>query len=165
MSETALGATIYAIDSSSLMDWQARFYPVDVFHGLVARMDGLVLAGLMLAPKLVREEIEIVGTAGLNRWCDQHAEMFVPNADVLERAQAIQGLFPGLLDPKAEYEEADAYVVALAESRGGTVVSQETSAAEKRNPKRTHYIPDVCRDLGLPCINLLGLMRREKWSF
>jgi hypothetical protein len=26
-------------------------------------------------------------------------------------------------------------------------------------------IPDVCRDLGIPCINLLGLMRREKWTF
>ena len=43
-------------------------------------------------------------------------------------------------------------------------VSQETSAAEKRNAKRTHYIPDVCRDLGIPCIYLLGLMRREKWT-
>jgi hypothetical protein len=45
------------------------------------------------------------------------------------------------------------------------VLSQETSAAEKRNPKRSYYIPDVCRDLGVPCYNLLGLMRREKWAF
>jgi len=28
-----------------------------------------------------------------------------------------------------------------------------------------HYIPDVCRDLDIPCINLLGLMRREHWTF
>jgi hypothetical protein len=69
------------------------------------------------------------------------------------------------MDPRVPYQSADAYVIALAKVKNGTVVSQETSAAEKKNPKRTHYIPDVCRDLGIPCINLLGLMRREKWTF
>lgn len=89
--------------------------------------------------------------------------MFVPLSDVLVEAQSIQNRFPGLRDPKAEYEEADAYVIALAKLQDGIVVTQETSAAEKRNPKRTHFIPDVCRELGLPCISLLGLMRREGW--
>jgi len=69
------------------------------------------------------------------------------------------------LNPKAEYEEADAYVIALAKLRDGIVVTQETSAAEKNQPKRTHFIPDVCRELGLHCITLLGLMRREGWKF
>lgn len=68
-------------------------------------------------------------------------------------------------DPKAEYEEAEAYVIALAQLRSGIVVTQETSAAEKRNPRRPMFIPDVCRELGLPCISLLGLMRREGWEF
>jgi hypothetical protein len=36
-------------------------------------------------------------------------------------------------------------------------------ASEKRKAAKDHYIPDVCRELGVPCINLLGLMRREKW--
>ena len=66
-------------------------------------------------------------------------------------------------DPKAEFEEADAYVIALSQQRGGIVVTQETPAAEKQQPRRTHFIPDVCRELGIPCISLLGLMRREKW--
>ena len=64
-----------------------------------------------------------------------------------------------------ERDPADAYVVALARMRGGIVVTQETPAAEKRNPKRTHFIPDVCRELGISCISLLGLMRREGWTF
>ncbi|MBN9690072.1 MAG: DUF4411 family protein [Verrucomicrobia bacterium] len=80
-------------------------------------------------------------------------------------AQPIQNQFAGLRDPKAEYEEADAYVIALAKLRGGIVVTQETPAAEKRNPKRTHFIPDVCRELGIACISLIGLMRREGWKF
>jgi hypothetical protein len=33
----------------------------------------------------------------------------------------------------------------------------------KSASRHDHYIPDVCRELGVPCINLLGLMRRERW--
>jgi Domain of unknown function (DUF4411) len=164
MSDSTAGL-LYSIDSSSLMDWQARFYPVDVFSGLVGRMDGLMAAGRLVAPALVREEIEKVGTTGLKAWATTNSAIFVPTKDVLQQAQSIQGLFPDLLDPKAEFEEADAYVIALARMRDGIVVTQETTAAEKRSPRRTHYLPDVCRDLGIPCINLLGMMRREGWQF
>lgn len=38
------------------------------------------------------------------------------------------------------------------------------AAPPKRNPKRTHFIPDVCREMGIPCFNLLGLMRKEGWT-
>jgi hypothetical protein len=79
-------------------------------------------------------------------------------------AASIESRYPDLLDPKSPHQSADAYVIALAKVKDGVVVSQETSAAEKKSAKRTHYIPDVCRDLGVPCINLLGLMRREHWT-
>jgi hypothetical protein len=147
------------------MDWQARYFPPDVFTGLIKRVEALVLDGRFIAPALVKEEVGAVGTAGLIAWTENNAGIFVPTTEVLAEAQTIQNQFAGLRDPKAEYEEADAYVIALARMRGGTVVTQETPAAEKRNPKRTHFIPDVCRELGIPCISLLGLMRREGWKF
>jgi hypothetical protein len=165
MSDRPADAPIYSIDTNSLMDWQYRFYPGEIFPGLIASMESLAKAGRLLAPALVREEIESVGTAGLRDWCKGQAGIFVPTGALLAEAHSIQGQFPGLLDPKAEHEEADAYVIALARTRNGVVVTQETAAAEKRNPKRSHFIPDVCRDLGIPCINLLGLMRREGWTF
>lgn len=147
------------------MDWQGRYYPTDVFAGLVGRVETLVTGGRFLAPALVRDEIEAVGTAELSRWVESHEAVFVATEEVLAEAQTIQNQFAGMRDPRAEYEEADAYVIALARLRGGIVVTQETSAAEKRNPKRTHYIPDVCRELGISCISLLGLIRREGWRF
>lgn len=158
-------ATIYSIDTNSLMDWQARYFPADVFPGLFANMDQLVASNRLVAPELVREEAAKVGTTGLQEWVEAHASMFVGTSTLLQRAIAIQGQFPGLRDPKAEFEEADAYVIALAQLRGGIVVSQETSASEKHRPRRTHYIPDVCRELGISCFNLLGLMRSERWKF
>lgn len=157
--------TIYSIDTNVLMDWQARHYPTDLFPGLVAKIEATVQAGRWLAPELVEEETGIVGTDELRAWTKSHKRMFIPMAKTLTDGMAIQARFPGLRDPKAEYEEADAFVIALAQQRGGIVVTQETSAAEKNKPKRTHFIPDVCRDLGVPCINLQGFMRREGWKF
>lgn len=147
------------------MDWQGRYFPPDVFPGLVDRVEELIAAGRFISPALVKEEVAAVGTADLITWTENHTDIFVPIVTLLTEAQAIQNQFAGLSDPKAEYEEADAYVIALAKIRAGTVVTQETPAAEKRNPKRTHFIPDVCRELGISCISLLGLMRRERWKF
>ena len=156
---------IYSVDSSSLMDWQARNYTTDVFAGLIAAIDALIAAERFIAPALVKEEIGAVGTAELIDWTENHSGVFVPNALVLAETLSIQNQFTGLRDPKAAYEEADAYVIALAKMRNGIVVTQETPAAEKRNPRRTHFIPDVCREMGIHCISLLGLMRREAWRF
>ena len=155
---------LYSVDTNVLMEWQFRAYPTDIFESLVAKVDALIGEKRFLAPELVDEELGAVGTAALVAWAKARKAMFVPLADVLVEAQSIQSRFPGLRDPKAEYEEADAYVIALAKLRDGIVVTQETSAAEKKNPKRTHFIPDVCRELGLPCISLLGMMRRESWK-
>lgn len=154
----------YSIDTNSFMDWQARYYPTDVFASVVDRFDRLIADKRLFSPALVKEEIGAVGTTELIAWADARQFIFVPTQQILGEAQAIQRRFPGLLDPKAEYEEADAYVIALARIRGGFVVTQETTAAEKRNPKRSHFIPDVCREMGIPCVNLLGLMRRENWK-
>lgn len=154
---------VYSIDTNSFMDWQARYYPTDVFKSLDAKLNALVGTGRIRAPALVREELDSVGTPELTGWAKVNAGIFVPTEDLLVDALAIQNQFPGLRDPKAEYEEADAYIIALARSRDGIVVTQETPASEKNRPRRTHFIPDVCRELGVPCISLLGLMRREKW--
>lgn len=147
------------------MDWQARYYPADVFAGLLGEVDTLIAVGRLFAPALVREELSSVGTGDLKAWAKARPDIFVPTGDLLAEAQAIQNAFPGLRDPKAEFEEADTYVVALAKLRDGIVITQETPAAEKHNPRRTHFIPDVCREMGIPCFNLLGLMRREGWKF
>lgn len=155
---------MYSLDTSFFMDWQARYYPLDVFRSLEEKIDQLIGAGDCTAVALVKEEIDSVGTPGLQTWAKGHASLFVPLTPEIQRAGAsIEARYPDLLDPKSPYQSADAYVIAVAQLGGGIVVSQETSAAEKRKAPKDHYIPDVCRELGVPCINLLGLMRRERW--
>jgi hypothetical protein len=157
---------MYSLDTSVFMDWQARFYPPDIFVSLGKKIDELIRVNQCGAVELVREEIEAVGTPELREWARKHRTLFIPLDPVMQiEAASIESRYPDLMDPKVPYQSADAYVIALAKVRGGVVVSQETSAAEKKSAKRNHYIPDVCRDLGIPCINFLGLMRREKWIF
>lgn len=146
------------------MEWQAGYYPTDVFPSLLGRIDTLIHEKRFTAPALVKEELNAVGTAELAAWADNRPDVWIPTENLLAGALAIQNRFPGLRDPKADFEEADAFVIALAQVQNGIVITQETSAAEKRNPKRTHFIPDIFRELGVPCISLLGLMRKEGWK-
>jgi len=155
---------LYAVDTNVFMDWQFRHYPTDIFPSLLSRVDALIAEERFIAPALVDEELRKVGTAELTTWADTHSSIWMPHEEMLALALTIQGRFPGLLDPKAEFEEADAYVIALAQLRDGIVVTQETSATEKRNPRRPMFIPDVCRELGVHCITFQGLMRREGWQ-
>ncbi len=157
---------MYSLDTSFFMDWQARYYPLDLFVGFEHRVEHLIDRGECSAVELVREELEAVGTPDLKVWIARHKTLFVNLApEVQLEAASIQSRYPELMDPKGLHDSADAFVIALARSVGGIVVSQETSAAEKHRSKQSYYIPDVCRSLGVPCINLLGLMRREKWTF
>ncbi|TVP79358.1 MAG: DUF4411 family protein [Puniceicoccaceae bacterium] len=165
MIDPAVPKPLYVVDTNIFMDWQARYYPTAVFVSLVGKIDELIQEKRLRAPALVQEELDAVGTNQLSDWAQARKEIWIPNENLFAETMTIQGQFPGLLDPKAEYEEADAYVIGLAQQQDGIVVTSETPAGEKRKPKREFFIPDVCRELGIPCINLLGLMRREKWTF
>jgi hypothetical protein len=58
------GKRMYSFDTSVFMDWQARFYPPDVFISLVGRIEGLIVAGQYSAVELVKEEIDAVSSQG-----------------------------------------------------------------------------------------------------
>lgn len=154
----------YSFDTSALMDWHARFYPPDIFPSLESHLVQLIAAGRLRAVQLVQEEVRAVGTPDLQHWIRSQKGLFVTMSVEIQRAGAeIERQYPDLMDERGLHESADAYVIAFARLTDGVVVTQETSAAEKRNPKKRHFIPDVCRDLGVTCVNLLGMMRREHW--
>ena len=158
------GAPAYVVDTSALMDWHDRFYPPDVFASLVGHYDGLIANGRLVSVELVQDEVNAMGSQLLQAWAKSRKTIFDPTVNHLAEALAIESQFPALLDPNAQYDEADAYVIALAKLQNAVVVTAETSALQKRKPKRALYIPDVCAALGMTCINVLGMMRREGWK-
>jgi hypothetical protein len=156
---------MYSLDTSIFMDWQARYYPIDVFESLRTQMEALIASGEAQAVELVREELKAVAPPTVQEWAKAQSGLFIPLDAELQAAGAeIEARYPDLADHRGIHQSADAYVIGLARVRSGTVVSQETPAAEKKNARYDHYIPDVCREVGIPCISLLGLMRQQRWK-
>ena len=123
---------MYSLDTSMFMDWQARLLPSRRLSVVGRELRQLINAGECAAVALVKEEIDSVGTPGLQAWAKGKAGLFVPlTTEIQQAGAAIEAMYPDLLDAKSPYQSADAYVIALAQIRNGVVVSQETSAAEK----------------------------------
>lgn len=157
---------MYSIDTNIYLDWWVRRYPEDVFPIVRAGIEGLVANGRWNAVQGVAHEIVHVGTPQLQSWAKANKGHFHKHdAALVAEANAISARFPGMIDLYARHDEADRYVIALAKLKSWVVVSHETPARTKKNPPRTHYIPDVCSALNIRCIDLLELMRREKWVF
>ena len=49
---------MYSLDTSVFMDWQARYYPLDVFRSLELKIDELIASGELASVQLVKEEID-----------------------------------------------------------------------------------------------------------
>lgn len=157
---------MYSIDTNIYLDWWVRRYPEDVFPSVRGQIEMLITGGKWIAVERVADEIQHVAPSPLKAWARANKSQFYRHdAALIAEANAITTRFPGLIDPYARHDEADRYVIALAKLKGCAVVSHETPARSKKYAPRTHYIPDVCNALGIPCIDLLDLMRREKWAF
>lgn len=71
---------MYSVDTSFFMDWQARYYPLDVFVTLTARVEQLIKGNDFKAIELVKEEINAIGTPDLKTWAGSHKTLFVPSS-------------------------------------------------------------------------------------
>jgi hypothetical protein len=88
---------MYSLDTSFLMDWQARYYPLDLFPGLSARVEAMIADKRCHAVDLVREELDAVGTPDLKAWAASHAGLFLPlSPDVQVEAATIEARYPDL---------------------------------------------------------------------
>jgi hypothetical protein len=157
---------MYSVDTNIFLDWWVRRYPDDVFPSIRTRIESLIAAGKWIAVERVADEIQHVGPPALKAWAKTFKGQFrAHDSALLAEAVAISRAFPGMIDPSATHDEADRYVIAMAKVNKWTVVTHETPASAKKHPQRSHYVPDICSALKIPCIDLLDLMRREKWIF
>jgi hypothetical protein len=152
----------YSLDSSALINGWHKLYPSDTFHGLWDDLlPGLIRAGTLVATKEVLREVEKQDDAVL-AWCIEHNKLFVEIDDAQQAKMSyIINKHVRLVDSKKNRSACDPWVIALAMCHDPalTVITEEGSGG--KSPR----IPDVCGVEGLQCLNLLGLIQREKWSF
>jgi hypothetical protein len=150
----------HVIDMSALVDLHRVHYAPDVFGSLWTRLAELAGKRRLLAPRQVYTEIK-QRDDDLLKWASQHKHIFCDQDDEQQTiVREIVAGFPKLIDVSKTNEDADPFVIALAEVGKHTVVCSEKGGMQGHT-----HIPDVCKARGVRCVNSLGMFRDLKWSF
>ncbi|MGI9003520.1 MAG: DUF4411 family protein [Pseudonocardia sp.] len=95
-------------------------------------------------------------------WAQQQDGLFLSlEADVQRATSSVLAAHPKLMGVGKGRNAADPFVIGLALARSGIVVTEEGATGRTEKPK----IPDVCSALSVPCVNLIGFITRQGWSF
>jgi len=158
----------YSIDTSALMDAWIRYYPPDIMPDLWDKFGEMIDDCNMIATEEVFVEID-KQEDDLSEWVKQNKKMFLPiDEDVQLAVKNILNRFPKLINVKRSKSMADPFVIALALVKNAKVVTGEKaqhSADISLSKTNKVKIPDVCRVLGIQCLDIVGLCRDRGWIF
>ncbi|MBT3801102.1 MAG: DUF4411 family protein [Bacteroidetes bacterium] len=155
----------YSIDTSAILDAWVRHYPHDIFPSFWNRFKSLAKSQVGIATELIDHELGKKDD-GCHKWFKENnlSGFFVELTDSVQNAVSDILKNPNyqrLIEDRKGAYRADPFVIALAKVEDLIVVTGEKATNNLNKPK----IPDVCKDMGIECINILDLMRREGWQF
>jgi hypothetical protein len=155
---------MYICDTSIFISL-GLYYP-SRFPTIWKRINELADAEMLLSTREVRRELEnICPHEHVNNWIKQYQNIFlIPTNEECETVVRIfqKEQYRGLVRRQnilKGWPVADPFVVALAKAKDGYVVTQELY---KSGGAR---IPTVCKDLDIECLNLEGLLEKEKLKY
>lgn len=149
----------YSIDSSGILDL-FRYYPPDVFPTIWSQMDAAARGGTIFAIDEVYRELEKKDDVAFE-WLKARRTIVVElDTQIQQRVAAILAVHPRLIDTRKNRSSGDPFVIALAQSRGFSVVTGEKASGVLAKPN----IPDVCGALKIPWMNVLSMFRTEGWK-
>lgn len=149
----------YSLDTSGILDAWTRHYPPDVFPTIWSHMDAAANTGVIFAIDEVVRELERKED-DIHKWVKQRPSMIVPiDAEIQRPVTEIMAKYNRLVDTKKNRSGCDPWVIALARIRGFTVVTGEKASGNLLKPK----IPDVCKDLQIPCLVIIDFFREQGW--
>lgn len=151
----------FSLDTSGILDAWVRHYPPDVFPAIWTNMDAAAKAGEIVVIDEVVRELERKDDA-IHEWVKQREAMIVTiDSPIQANVVQIMSKYPRLVDTKKNRSGCDPWVIALAQSRNLTVVTAEKATNNLTKPK----IPDVCNDLNIRCVDVIGLFRSLGWRW
>ncbi len=158
-------AQVYCLDTSSAIEWFVRTYPPSILPNLPERMEALIDAGRLRAPKAVLDEISRIDD-DCCKWAKAQTELFIEESIAVQRiVRALMAQYPAPVKKKKKptgINGADPFVIALAKDGGAhwAVVSDEHPGSDE-NKK----IPYVCKAEKVRCITFQRMMIEEGWQF
>ena len=151
----------FCVDTSAWMDGWQRYYPVDVFPSLWARLEEKIATGHVICSEEVYVELAKKDD-DLHKWIQARKEMLLPLTEPIQQeAVRLLSQYPRLVDTLRGRSKADPFVVASAIVFGAVVVTGEVRTGSLDKPR----IPDVCGDKGIRCISFLQMIRELGLTF
>ncbi|MBU0756621.1 MAG: DUF4411 family protein [Nanoarchaeota archaeon] len=158
----------YIIDTSSLVKLN-RENPLDVYPSVWKKLETLVTAGRLIAPKEVFNEIN-QNDDQLSNWAKQQRKMFTDaTPKQIELVQQILKTHPSLIDENRKYD-ADPWVIALAiemsTSTQKTLVQiKRIVVTEEKLRGNRENIPFISNEMLIEAIDVITMFRTEGWKF
>lgn len=151
----------YSFDTSAFIEPWHRHYPPELFGPLWKHIDDLAKRGVVVAQQAVSWEIQ-EKTDELAKWLEDREYFFRETTEQVQlRLREILKTHSRLLSATKNRSGADPLVIAQAQEINGSVVTYETWDENRRNIK----IPEVCHDLGIPCITFVEFMKESGIKF
>jgi hypothetical protein len=152
---------LYCIDTSSILVWFVDTYPPTIFPGLLARMEALIDAGRLRAPKAVFDEIRPGDDC--HNWCKEQSALFLEESVAVQRiVRQIMATHYDPARPTKGISGADPFVIAMAKNTGphcAVVADEHPGSRENRK------IPFVCNAEGVRWLTFQRMMLAEGWQF
>ncbi|GAA5194019.1 DUF4411 family protein [Arthrobacter gyeryongensis] len=151
----------YSFDTSAILNGRRDLFRPTVFQGLWANIEGMIVDGRIRSVDIVREELNRRDDDA-SSWASNQRELFCELDEEVQMAtRDILRSHPKLVGAGTGRNGADPFVIALAMVTTGTVVTEEHFSGNLQKPK----IPDVCQAIGVPCVNLMGFIEGQGWTF
>ena len=154
-----LNQIVYSFDASALIEAH-KSYPMEIFPSLWVELEQLIKSDRLKMSEVVFDEVQ---DQEIQEWFKEKqlkSHIRVPINQIDQNN--VQVLVPRLVNPQTGESAGDPWVIALAqELQNCVVVTHEKMSGKGGRPK----IPNICKELGIECINLLDLFRKENWVF
>ncbi|HET7311078.1 MAG TPA: DUF4411 family protein [Mycobacteriales bacterium] len=152
---------MHSFDTSSLLNGRRDLLPPAVFRSVWEKVERSIVGGEVRAVEVVRDELARRDD-DVFQWAKAQDGLFMPlTEDVQQATSEVLRAHARLTGVGGGRNHADPFVIGLAMVHGGTVVTEETKRGNLESPR----IPDVCEALGVPCVNLVGFITSQGWSF
>ncbi|MEG0863324.1 MAG: DUF4411 family protein [Clostridia bacterium] len=152
--------TIYIFDSNVFISLQRR-QPIDVYPSVWEKIGDLMKDGVIISSREVFDEIAI-GDDTLVEWVKQRKEYFIQSeVNLQSRVREILKEHRGLVEGGKKKNNADPFVIALAQEYDGIIVTEETRSNSIQAPK----IPNVCDEYHIVCLDFVGFSRKMRLAF
>ena len=152
----------YLLDSNVLIDADRDYYPIDRVPEFWEWLLHLAAQDLLKVPVEAFEEIKD-GKGRLVEWIKEHKAVLLEETE-LEAGPVSrvveEGYAPDLTEDELEKLKADPFIVAYGVELSGQVTVVTMERSKPRRQRANRHIPDVCADLGIPCIDTYELLRR-----